>query len=97
VILEILKAIDWLIDPARHWFTASLVGFVVFSLTWIISCAPFWALRLGLHRKVSSDVAYFILLCSLLAMLSAVVLSHYVLDFGWVLWSMPWDPGLDLK
>jgi hypothetical protein len=95
-IRDILNLLEWLLDPARHWFVAFLAGLLGFSLMWIISSVPFAVLRLGLRRRVSSDVGFFILLCSLLAMLSAVVLSHYVLDYGSMLWHMPLGPPLEL-
>ena len=95
-ILEWWNLVDWLIDPAQHFLLAFTAGALVFWLTSIISYVSILAWERGTHQRVSSDVVFGIVICSLLLGVSAVLVSHYGLDFGWQLYSMPLNPPLEL-
>ena len=95
-IMQWWNAIDWLIDPAQHFLLAFTAGALVYLLTSTMSFVLLSAWGIGTRKQTSSAVVYGIHICCLLLGVSAALLSHYLLDYGWQLYSTPLYPGLDL-
>lgn len=95
-ILQIWNVIDWLIDPSHHWLTAILLGLLVFGLAWVLSLPACGIQRLIARRKLSGDVWQYILIRSAIAGLLGWLASFPLLNYGWQLYTQPWDPPLEL-
>lgn len=88
---------DWLIDPAGHFVWAFCLGVWVWRSTSTIRFAPWWVKAFGRPSKAYTAAVFITIFCRVLLALSLAFLSHYLLDYGWLQYTKPLDPPLDLK
>jgi ABC-type uncharacterized transport system permease subunit len=87
---------ELLADESKHFLLAAVSGLLVCLLTWIILRVVYWGLRHLIHWRGSMAAVWCIRGSSFLAGLCVAVLSHWVLDYWVVLYTMPLGPPLQL-
>lgn len=94
---EAARVFDWLIDPARHFLLSACLGLLVYLLT---STTLFAQLSITSHlrqRKVNMAAVYITIGLSLFFGVVFAWGLHWVLDYGWSLYSAPLDPPMNLR
>lgn len=96
-LLEIWNFVDALLtDEAYHFGAAFLAGLLAWLLTWIILYVPSCTICLLIQRPIPMVVVFFIRFLCLVAAICFALISHYVLDFGGLWYTMPLGPPLEL-
>lgn len=90
-ILRILEVFLWLLDPARHLLYAVISGLSGFCLMLTIFCVFGWVWEHLTHKTVNSGVVFIMLICSILLGAALGWYSHYLLDYGWGAWDLPFN------
>ena len=85
-----------LTDEAWHFGAGFLAGLLAYSLTWIMLFVPCSLVLRLTRRSMPMVVDFGIHFLSLSLALCFALISHWVLDFGRILYMMPLNPPLDL-
>lgn len=83
-------------DESKHFLLSSAMGSLAWLLTWTISSAFYLGLARLTRRRTRSDVGYGILIYCLPVGLAFALASHWLLDYGSILLTMPLGPPLDI-
>lgn len=90
-ILRILETIIWLLDPARHLLYSAILGLSAFCLMLTILSVFGWVWEHLTHKTANSGVVFIMIVLSLLFGTVLALYVHYLLDYGWGAWSLPFD------
>lgn len=91
ILVRILE--DW----SMHFLLAFLVGFSVYLLTRTILSAGLPIILRLTRGRGSWAVGFIMDISPVLLALSLGLLSHFILDYGYLLWVTPLNPSLDLR
>lgn len=94
---EAARVFDWLIDPARHFLLSACLGSLGYLLTSTIFFAQLSIMSHLRRRKVSMAAVYSTIGLALFFGLVFAWGAHWVLDYGWSLYSAPLDPPMNLR
>jgi len=95
-VTDLLWLTTYLADAGNHFLLSGLTGCLAYCLTQITLCACGLVWERGTRRKMFTGAAYFILAISILAGLSAALLSHVALDGFADWWRAPSGPPLKI-